>query len=181
MIAAHMTRPDRIVRLPGVGPLLVRRAGRGDLDAVDAIERGSFSGDRFPRRNLARLLAAPTAAALLAVAGGAPAGYVLLLFRNGATCARLYSLATAPHARGRGVARALVDAAEVLALEWGRTRVRLEVRRSNLAARRLYESTGFGVIAEKPGYYEDGESALQMEKTLSAARAPKTRRRRAPR
>lgn len=148
------------------GGVRLRRAGREALDAIDAIEQASFSSDRFPRRNLARLLTRPSAAALLATIDGAPAGYVLLLFRNGATSARLYSLATAPSARGVGVGRALVDAASALALQWGCARLRLEVRRSNAAARRLYETAGFGVIGMKPGYYEDGESALQMEKRL---------------
>ncbi len=158
-------------RQAGRGPRLrrgiaLRLVGREALDAIDAIEQASFSGDRFPRRNLARLLSRPTVAALLATADGAPAGYVLLLFRNGATSARLYSLATAPAARGRGVGRALVDGASALALQCGCARLRLEVRRSNAAARRLYETAGFGVIGMKPGYYEDGESALQMEKRL---------------
>lgn len=146
--------------------LAIRPAGREALDVIDAIEQASFASERFPRRNLARLLSRPTAAAALATVDGAPAGYVLLLFRNGATSARLYSLATAPSARGRGVGRALVDAASALALKWGCARLRLEVRRSNAAARRLYETAGFGVIGMKPGYYEDGESALQMEKRL---------------
>jgi ribosomal protein S18 acetylase RimI-like enzyme len=169
MTAARSPRTrtaSRPRRPKAAGRLLLRRVRREALDDIDAIEQASFARDRFPRRNLARLLMRPTAAALLATVGGAPAGYVLLLFRNGATSARLYSLATAPAARGMGVGRALVDAASALALKWGCARLRLEVRRSNVAARRLYETAGFGVIGMKPGYYEDGESALQMEKRL---------------
>lgn len=163
-MSARRSPPSR--RVPrGVA---LRPARPADLDIVDAIETASFAADRFPRRNLARMLRRPTARALIAEIGGAPAGYVLLLFRNGATCARLYSLAVAPAARGKGVARALVDAASALALDKGCLRLRLEVRRSNAVARRLYESAGFGVIGEKPDYYDDGETALKMEQRLTS-------------
>ncbi|MBY0422637.1 MAG: GNAT family N-acetyltransferase [Parvularculaceae bacterium] len=98
MSSRAITRPRR-----SAAKVRIRPARPADLDAIDAIETASFAGDRFPRRNLARLLRRPTARALVAILGAEPVGYVLLLFRNGATCARLYSLATAPAARGRGV------------------------------------------------------------------------------
>ncbi|MEE2692645.1 MAG: GNAT family N-acetyltransferase [Pseudomonadota bacterium] len=150
----------------GAAPFRTRPARPGDLDAIDRIEGRSFSTDRFPRRNLARLLRNETASAVVAEYEEAVVGYVLLLFRKGATAARLYSLAVAPDARGGGAARALVDAAATKALDRGCARLRLEVRESNLAARRLYERAGFAILARKPGYYEDGETALQMEKRL---------------
>ncbi|MBY0422636.1 MAG: hypothetical protein K2Q06_10050 [Parvularculaceae bacterium] len=56
-------------------------------------------------------------------------------------------------------------------------RLRLEVRRSNAAACRLYESAGFGVIGLKPAYYDDGETALKMEKRLSLRNPAKDVRR----
>lgn len=146
--------------------ITIRRARPGDLTAVDAVEAASFSADRFARRNLARLLKAPSAEVRLAEANGAPLGYVLLLFRRGAGAARLYSLATSPEARGRGVARALVRAAAQCAIERGADRLRLEVRRSNAAAIRLYEGAGFRLRKILPDYYADGETALQMEMTL---------------
>ena len=44
--------------------------------------------------------------------------------------------------------------------ERGLNTISLEVRESNKAARSLYESSGFGIIAKRPGYYnnpvEDG-------------------------
>lgn len=152
---------------PRALPVLHIRAARpGDLDAIDAIEAASFTVDRFSRRTLARLLKSATAAAAVAETKSGVAGYVLLLFRKGAKRARLYSLATAPDARGLGAGRALVDAAVSMALDRGCGGVRLEVRESNLAAQKLYRSAGFNLIARKPNYYEDGEAAFQMEKRL---------------
>ncbi|MEQ8936684.1 MAG: GNAT family N-acetyltransferase, partial [Amphiplicatus sp.] len=96
----------------GASLFRIRDARASDLDAIDLLEGESFSAvDRFPRRNLARLLRNKTASAVVAELNGAIVGYVLLLFRKGATAARLYSLAIAPGARGQGTARALVDAA----------------------------------------------------------------------
>jgi ribosomal protein S18 acetylase RimI-like enzyme len=148
----------------------IRRAVPRDLDAVDAVEAGSFSRDRFPRRNLRRLLRSRSAAVLIAEAE-APLGYVLLLFRKGAKAARLYSLAVAPKARGKGIGRALVYAAARFAIEKGCDRIRLEVRASNRSAARLYESAGFGILKTVPGYYEDGETALLMEQRLQRDKA----------
>jgi ribosomal-protein-alanine N-acetyltransferase len=43
------------------------------------------------------------------------------------------------------------------------TRVMLEVRKSNLAAQKLYETFGFSTTGVRKGYYsDDGEDALAM-------------------
>ncbi|HNS87854.1 MAG TPA: GNAT family N-acetyltransferase [Parvularculaceae bacterium] len=149
-----------------VEPLSVRVAGAGDLDAIDAIEQRSFVRDRFPRRNLGRLLKAGSAVVVLARLGGRPAGYAALLFRKGSGLARLYSIAVDPDARGRGVANALLAAAARRARARGADRLRLEVRPSNKPAVTLYERAGFAVFDRKTGYYDDGEDAIRMELPL---------------
>lgn len=55
----------------------------------------------------------------------------------------LYDLFTTPAARGRGVGRALLLAAEALARAQGKVRMDLTTARDNLAAQRLYESLGW--------------------------------------
>lgn len=70
----------------------------------------------------------------------------------------ILNLAVAPHARRTGLARALL--AHVLSAPgaWF-----LEVRASNTAAIRLYESTGFRPLGTRPGYYrESSETAIVM-------------------
>lgn len=152
--------------------ITVRPAGRDDLDLVDRIEAASFTRDRFPRRNLARLLGRRSATFLLAESAQYPAGYVLLLFRRGAKAARLYSLAVSPAARGKGVGEKLVQSAARCAINRGCDRLRLEVRVSNGAAVRLYENSGFRVLKTLPSYYEDGETALHMELRLDKRMEP---------
>ena len=152
------------------GAISIRRADSADLPVIDAIEAESFSIDRFPRRNLSRLLKSPQAAFLLAEKEGRAIGYLLLLFRKGAKAARLYSLATAPGARGQGVGSSLVHAGAMCAIEWGCERLRLEVRASNSAAIDLYTRAGFRTVDRLPAYYEDGEAALRMELRLAGMR-----------
>lgn len=161
LLAGHQKALGR----PMIGAT-IRVAGSADLDAVDSIEATSFTADRFPRRNLARALRSKSATLLLAEREEGPAGYILLLYRKGAKAARLYSLATAPSARGQGVAAMLVEAGERAAAEKGCDRLTLEVRVSNGDAIRLYERAGFRRLGESPRYYDDGETALRMEKRL---------------
>lgn len=64
----------------------------------------------------------------------------------------------------QGIGRALL--LHALRVGWGRGCVTavLEVRPSNAAARRLYESVGFKVVGERPGFYAEGkEPAILME------------------
>jgi len=80
---------------------------------------------------------------------------------------QLLAIATRPDARRRGVARRLLDAVSVAARAAGGQRVSLEVARNNVAAVRLYESSGFCVFNVRKHYYrETREDALEMELTL---------------
>ena len=63
----------------------------------------------------------------------------------------ILNLAVAPEARRQGVATALV--VEVVALEAGA--LFLEVRSSNVAARKLYQRLGFTEVGLRQSYYED--------------------------
>jgi ribosomal protein S18 acetylase RimI-like enzyme len=55
----------------------------------------------------------------------------------------LYDLFVAPAARGRGLARALLQAAHTFGEGSGAARLELATARTNLPAQRLYESTGW--------------------------------------
>ena len=73
------------------------------------------------------------------------------------------NLATAPNARRKGVARALLEALLVHAHEQVLTLLTLEVRPSNAAAAALYGGLGFAVAGRRKGYYDGPrEDALIM-------------------
>lgn len=142
-------------------------AGPDDLDAIDGIEASAFDRDRFPRRNLARMLTGGRTKFLLARTEGQPAGYAAVSLKRGSLVARLYSLAVHPDARGKGVATALLEGAQHLAAMAGCNFLRLEVRASNTAARSLYERENFRLRGRRDAYYEDGEAALLYERAIS--------------
>ncbi|MCC6216729.1 MAG: GNAT family N-acetyltransferase [Polyangiaceae bacterium] len=71
-------------------------------------------------------------------------------------------LGTAPGARRRGLAAALVARALEEAASEAAACAVLEVRATNSAARALYAKFGFTVARERSRYYDDGEDALEM-------------------
>jgi ribosomal protein S18 acetylase RimI-like enzyme len=148
--------------------LVIRPAGPADRDAIAGLESASFVTDRLTPRSLRALIAAPSARVVVAERDGAIAGYALVLLRGGSRIARLYSIAVAVGAAGRGTGHRLVEAAEKAALEAGRCALRLEVRADNARAIALYEDLGYRRLGERPHYYEDGMTALRYEKPLSS-------------
>jgi len=145
----------------------IRAASKADLGALTDLEDRSFTSDRLSRRSLARLVASPAAAVLVAEADAMLAGYAAMLFRAGSDRARLYSIAVDPTCRGVG--RQLLAEAEVVAARRGCAAMRLEVRADNIPAINLYERSGYGWFAEVANYYADGATAIRYEKLLPAA------------
>jgi ribosomal protein S18 acetylase RimI-like enzyme len=147
----------------------IRPARASDVDALLAIENAVFPTDRLQRQSFRRLIGRPSAAVLVAQVGGGVAGYCIVLFRAGNPAARLYSISTAPGMAGQGLGLALIEAAERAAVERGKHSLRLEVRQDNERAVSIYQRAGFRLIGRKRDYYQDGMTALRMEKSLAGA------------
>jgi ribosomal protein S18 acetylase RimI-like enzyme len=170
----------------GIG---IRAAISADLDALLALENSCFETDRLTRRQFRYMLSRAQSVLLVAESGAQFAdqseaaaqppdtgllGYVLVLFNRATSVARLYSIAVAGAARGRGVGRALVRAAEEATWDAERAYLRLEIRRDNLASQQLFEGLGYRRFGALSDYYEDHMEALRYEKQLApyARRAP---------
>jgi ribosomal-protein-alanine N-acetyltransferase len=139
----------------------IRAATSADLPAVVAVERGSFSDPWSAEAFAAHLgdvfIVAESLAAL--------AGYAVAwsLGPEG----EILNLAVAPAHRGRGVGGLLLHALLRELAGRGVRRAFLEVRSSNAAARRLYDSAGFVEIGRRRGYYErPPEDALVLARDL---------------
>ncbi len=145
---------------------MLRPATLADLDALVALEQHCFSGDRLNRRSFRHLLTRAHAALHLAVMADRPVGYVLLLFSRGTSMARLYSIAVDPAWRRHGIARALVEAAEQLALAHECVSLRLEIRGDNLPSQSLFRQLGYRPFRTVMDYYQDHMEALRFEKRL---------------
>ncbi len=152
------------------GEVHVRRATKGDLEALAGLER-SFPGDRLRRSSLSRLLGRDSAQLWVAEAAGSVVGDAVVLFRKGFVSARLYSLVVKPESRRRGVARALLARAEEGARERGAVAMRLEVREDNATAIAMYRKAGYEVVGRTADYYQDHSDAVRMQKRFAAGGA----------
>jgi ribosomal protein S18 acetylase RimI-like enzyme len=149
--------------------LVVRSARQHELPALLALEQSSFSADRISLRSFRRFLRqspCPLYVASDADAVDTVLGYALLLLPARRRDARLYSLAVASSARGRGVGGCLMAACVAAARADGRRELRLEVAVHNRAAIRLYLHTGFHLAGRRRAYYGDGSDAVCLRRTL---------------
>jgi ribosomal protein S18 acetylase RimI-like enzyme len=150
-----------------VPEVCVRKAERGDVDALAALEHRVFATDRLSRRSLQRFLKSPSADVIVAQDDTGLAGNAIVLFRPHSLIARLYSLGVAPWAARVGAM--LLAAAEAEALARGSRAIRLEVHVTNHAAISRYRKSGYREFSRLRRYYEDGGDALRFEKRLHLA------------
>lgn len=149
----------------------VRSALLDDLDALVNLEQASFMCDKLSQRSFRRYIQSEHSDLLVAIAqNGVLLGYGLVLKRKGTRLARLYSLAVANIARGKGVAKLLLDELELSAAQNERHYMRLEVAKNNTSAIALYEKCGYRIFGEYLDYYEDHSDALRMHKRIRTLR-----------
>lgn len=150
----------------------IRLARHGDLDRLVALEK-LFSYDRISRRSFRRMIGSETCRVLVAESARDRAilGNFVLFTRRRSKTARFYSLMIDPSVRRLGVGRSLFEGAEAAVIAKGCNRVRCEVKRTNGPSRSLLARFGFKEAGELPGYYDDGEDAIRMEKQLMTREA----------
>jgi ribosomal-protein-alanine N-acetyltransferase len=122
-------------------------------------------------------LAQPGAFALVARAGSGCDGFILA--RVVVDEAEILTLAVRPAKRRKGIGGALVGAAAEEAQMRGARAMFLEVAKTNVAARGLYERLGFAPIGERRSYYRDApgsepEDAFAMRAPLPLGKAAET-------
>ncbi|HEX6704888.1 MAG TPA: GNAT family N-acetyltransferase [Albitalea sp.] len=138
-----------------IAGLVIRDAFEADLAAIASLYESS--GVDAPGAHDATALAAswqrlrreaPTARVLLAEEGGRPVGtltcFVLPLLNHGGTPAALVEgVAVDPAAQGRGIGRALMDAAMAIAREAGCYKLALSSNDKRREAHAFYERLGY--------------------------------------
>lgn len=141
--------------------MIIEPATEADLDAIDELERHSFTTP-WPRSTFVEQLA--TAWARLDVARGGAGG--IIGFANYWLVAgevHILAIATHPDHRRRGVGRALLEHLLAAGRATASTLATLEVRCGNTPAIALYERSGFRTVHVRKRYYQDNnEDALVM-------------------
>lgn len=172
--------PDGAAPSEGAGPVAIRMAGPGDVLAMQRINEAVLP-ENYPRQFYAQMLADWPGLQLVACAPG-PAdassadgpviGYCLAKM-EGAARGHITSIAVLPAYRNCGCATAIMR--EVTAQMRGRyraTSVTLNVRKSNVAALRVYtQKLGYLTEAVYSRYYQDGEDALHLALCIEEAAA----------
>lgn len=146
----------------------IRDACLEDVAGLDAIEQMSFDGDRVSKRSFRHLLIRGNCRVLVDCVGEKMRGYVVILFRAGTGCARIYSIATHPQFLKRGIASRLVKGAQAVAVAKQCHEVRLEIRQDNHASVRMFQMLGYHPFGRYSNYYEDGMDAMRFRKSLLA-------------
>src|SRR5689334_5445810 len=135
-----------------------------DLAEVVAIERASFANPWTGPLFLQELGVAFSRTTVACHVTGAVAGYVCRWIV--ADEVHILNVAVDPRCRGRGLGAVLMRAVLKEAETSEASAVTLEVRRSNLAGRRLYEQFGFEEVGSRLNYYGRGEDALILRLAL---------------
>ena len=139
-----------------IGPMQIE-----DLDAVHGIELASFSSPWPPNAYRSELETNRLASYLVGRIDGEIVAYggMWLMVDE----AHITTFAVHPAWRRQGLGERLLLAFLDLARDRHAREATLEVRLSNLAARRLYEKYGFRPVGLRPRYYSDNdEDALIM-------------------
>ena len=140
----------------------IEPASLRDLGALRHVEKICFPKDAWPLLDLVGVLTYRGVVRLKAVKDQQMVGFIAGDVRRTECVAWIATLAVLPEYRGRGIGATLLQTCEA---HIPVNRIRLCVRPSNDAAIRLYERFGYIKVGEWTRYYQDGESALVMEKT----------------
>ncbi len=154
--------------------MLIRAATPDDVPSIRALERQADTAAHWAEREYDALFAAdvPARIALVTIGESNTArvdGFVI------ARCVteewEIENIVVAQERHRTGIATKLVQQMLLRARTAGATSVLLEVRESNLAARRLYEKVGFSEQGRRSNYYRDpSEDGLVLQISIKSGK-----------
>ena len=143
---------------------MIRLLTQDDIPALVGIEKSCFS-DPWSEKFFVSLMNNSCFTAFGYSEDGAVIGFIC--FFHIADEIEILNLAVSPESRRRGRGNALLCALEEYAGKTGAVRMFLEARKSNAAARSLYEKHGFQIIYIRKRYYDSPvEDAVVYEKDI---------------
>jgi len=150
---------------------VIRKASKSDIPAILEIERSLFS-DPWDERLFEEALASGNKAIIVSEESGIVNGYAV--FEHILDEGHITDLAVAKDQQRQGIASALVDSVLEEADKLGSSKIFLEVRENNEAARKLYSKLGFREMGRRKAYYpkanEDAVTLVYICKDLPAGR-----------
>ncbi len=134
-----------------------------DIEKVFLINSSSFTTDAWSREAIEREFKLNYSRRFVLEKEGSVIAYAFVWIIKGE--AFLMSFAVEKKERGKGYGKIFMEKL-IEKLRDEAHVIQLDVRKSNIRAIRLYKSLGFKIVAERPGFYSDGETALLMELKL---------------
>lgn len=148
-----------------VDAVVVRPMRYSDIEPVVELEREIFT-DAWPRSAFQEIFEEDSWQGLIAEAKSQVIGYACFFFVAGE--AHLANIAVDPAHRRKSVAKRLLHHILQLARDAGCGLILLEVRESNTAARKFYDTEGFLELYQRKGYYRNPvENAIVMSMPLT--------------
>ena len=137
-----------------------------DLDPVLEIEEASFNNPTT-RQWYERELERPEVCFIYILQTPESPAAAFCAFWRVADQAHINNLAVRPELRGRGLGSEMLEAVVKEARQLGADSLTLEVRRSNVAAQRLYQGAGFHEAGVRKNYYtQPVEDALVLVRKI---------------
>jgi ribosomal-protein-alanine N-acetyltransferase len=157
--------PDDLMLSDSDKSCRIRLVTSADLAAIMEIEERSFESDAFPEATFVRLHRSFPDFFIVAEIDSHIGGYMITGYFGHK--GHIISIAVDPCCRERGVGNALVQFTLKKLKDRGVKEVYLDVRVTNEKGLAFWEHLGFSPIRTIHRYYEDGEDALRMRKTLT--------------
>ena len=156
MTSPEMTMPE----------MTLREMTWRDIPALTALEAELFADDPWSERTWwAELAGRPRRSYVVAERSGTVVGYAGI--DAGGEVADVMTVAVGTAAQGHGLGTVLMHWIIAQARRAGAEHLMLEVRTDNVAAQRLYSTTGFTVLTVRRRYYQPGDvDALIMRLPL---------------
>lgn len=137
-----------------------------DIEQIVALEQCCFPDDPWTRGLFEQELENPRSVFLVAKDSKTNQligyGGIWLIYDTG----EITNIAVRPDYRREGIGSKILTLLTQICVEQGMDAITLEVRESNQAAQKLYESKGFLVCGRRKRYYQGKEDALIMTKEL---------------
>ena len=140
--------------------MIIRTATPADVPYIRALEQQAETAAHWAEREYDALFAteAPPRVALVATSDADASGVLgFAIARCAAGEWEIENVVVAPEKRRQGVGIKIIQELLLRAQSAGATSVLLEVRESNMAARRLYEKLGFSQQGRRSKYYRNPE------------------------
>ncbi len=135
-----------------------------DLGGLQVLEKQSFPQDAWPIWDLIGILALPNITRLKVDLRGRMIGFLAAEYKPKEQAVWIAVVGVLPAYQGLGIGSALLEVCENSILQ---STIRLCVRKSNIAAQKMYLKHGYKIDRVWNTYYHDGEDALVMEKRLT--------------